>query len=86
VVNRTSRRPPARPQLEWPDDRPPRIVDAVPAGQVARATLASIACAAIELLGTGLRRREPQAALVPGAVCGNRARVARHYARRAEGG
>jgi len=59
----------------------------VPADQVARATLASIARAAIELLGGLVFVAEnPRRRWCSAAVCGNRVRVARHYARRAEGG
>jgi predicted RNA-binding Zn ribbon-like protein len=97
VVNAASKAYPSRPVLEWPLDGEPRIVNPVPQAQIPRATLASIARSAIELLGgpdaSRLRRCErhdcvllfvasnPRRRWCSTAVCGNRVRVARHYQR-----
>lgn len=86
-----------RPILRWQDDGPPRVTDASAEARPAKAALALIARSAVEVLGgadrTRLRRCErpgcilvfvatnPRRRWCSPAVCGNRVRVARHYAR-----
>jgi predicted RNA-binding Zn ribbon-like protein len=100
-VNAVSGAAAARRVLEW-DERGPRAVEATAGADVAEATLAAIARSAIDVLAGPdrgrLRRCEgpdcvllfvathPRRRWCSPEACGNRVRVARHYARhRADG-
>lgn len=96
-VNAASAEFAPRPLLEWHDNGPPRTVDAMAPERASRATLGIVGRSAVEILGGPdrgrLRRCEgpgcvllfvatnPRRRWCSPATCGNRVRVARHYAR-----
>jgi len=96
-LNATSAAAPPIARLRWTPTAPPTAIDAAAIEDPAAATLAAIARSAIALLGgpdrDRLRRCDGQHCILvfvaahprrrwcSPAVCGNRARVARHYRR-----
>ena len=96
-VNHASAAAPLRLELDWREGGPARAVPAAPMPPSPEASLAAIARSAIEILGdprgSRLRRCEapdcvllfvatnPRRRWCSTAACGNRVRVARHYAR-----